>query len=92
LLAQQRAVTAHWITAANRPAGAARLFCSPPSLPHPCGGVAGGARLAHLQEGREGGVQLSMAHVGFISPLWQTTAARDGAHTAEITKIVPKGK
>lgn len=92
MLAQQRAVTAHRITAANGPTGAARLLGSPASLPHAHEGVARGARLAHLEKGRQDVVQLSMACVGFTSPLWQSTAARDSAHPAGIAKILPKGK
>lgn len=92
MLAQRRAVTAHWVTAANGPTGAARLPGSPPSLPNPRGGVARGAWLAHPEKGREDVAQLSMARVGLISPLWQMTAARDGSHPAEIAKTLPKGK
>lgn len=51
-----------------------------------------GARLAYLEKGREDVVPLSTARVGFISPLWQTTAGGDTTCPAGIAKVLPKGK
>lgn len=57
-----------------------------PSLPLHCGGIDGSVQWAHLEEGKEDG----MTYVGFISPLWQTTAVRDCAHPSVITKMLPR--